>query len=208
MPAKVFRRRFHQISLPAPLLSTGACRACLLWRKQVDAIWCFAKTQRRLDRRYWYYLTYSKTSCGCNKKEGERHSLTTLVVRGALPLLFKRCALFRISQTRYAVSIVHRFKQFAKTPNASTSPQRPTPEPPEKHGMPVREIGGNAGASVRGIGICLTILFYPFVQRFANRLGDILWNLINRKEFQSINFSLLASQFSCVPLTYINNINV
>ena len=70
--------------------------------------------------------------------------MTTLVVRGALPLLFKRYALFRISQMHYTVLSHYRFKQFAKTPNAATSPQNPNPEPPGKPGTPVRGIGGNA----------------------------------------------------------------
>jgi len=44
----------------------------------------------------------------------------------------------------YTVLCHHRFKQFAKTPIASTSPQNPNPEPPGKPGTPVRGIGGNA----------------------------------------------------------------
>jgi len=61
--------------------------------------------------------------------------LTTFVVRGALPLLFKRCAFFRISQMHYTVLRHHRFKQFAKTPIASTSPKiqtRSRRESPER----------------------------------------------------------------------------
>ena len=52
---------------------------------------------------------------------------------------------------RYTVSIHHRLKQFAKAPNASTSPQTSNPEPPGKPGMPVQEIGGKTNEGFTGL---------------------------------------------------------
>jgi len=45
---------------------------------------------------------------------------------------------------RNTVATIRPLKQFAKTPNAATSLPKTNPEPPGKHGMSVREIGGKA----------------------------------------------------------------
>ena len=57
--------------------------------------------------------------------------------------LFKSAAHF-LNNPNAKDSFFRPLKQFAKTPNAATSPQKADSEPPGKHGTSVRDIGGTA----------------------------------------------------------------
>jgi hypothetical protein len=64
--------------------------------------------------------------------------------------LFKSAAHF-LNKPNAKDSSDLRLKQFAKTPNAATSPQKVNSEPPGKHGTSVRDIGGKAGEVAKAV---------------------------------------------------------